>query len=354
MALRKDWPAIRAKSLWDWMERGTVEVTPLFGTRVLLVAKNAQPFKTRYELKNGEIIKHPTRYWLAEGVVLVPRWDPLDIHYDPVADDGVETLGLDELKKRGMYRLNEKILVKRSIKPFGFAILDEKIIVLIYQHVEGALHFQRQQWHISLETYSKELKEISTKLREIEEHVLKSISLKEPQRKEISEELGSVERNLKQRRKKIHKIVIKGISPRQKTAEILIEGLQGQVQLTKIGIKTVLISKPVKDLIAGIPTSIEGLRAYLVRTYQGLTQIKVRPIVRVLKLAQYCLRGALGALDVGEIKRFQHQLELVIEKLEKSQRLLQQPKKKEEFLQQEQKLEQLTLLPNSKLKKGVV
>lgn len=320
MTLRKDWPAIRAEWLWPWIGRGTVEVTPLFGTRVLLVTKNAQPFKTRYELKNGEVIKHPTRYWLGEGIILVPRWYPLDFHFDPLSDDGVEILELDELKKRGMYRLNEKILVRRSIKPFGFAILDEKIIVLIYQRVEDALHFQPQQWHISLETYSKEFKEISTELREIEEHVLKSISLKEPQRKEISEELGS--------------------------AEILIEGLQGQVQLTKIGIKTVLISKPVKDLIAGIPTSIEGLRAYLVRTYQSLTQIKVRPIVRVLKLAQYCLRRALEALDVGEIKRFQHQLELVIEKLEKSQRLLQQAKKKEEFLQQEQKLEQLTLLPN--------
>lgn len=323
MALRKDWSAIRAEWLWPWIRRGTVQVSPLFGSRVLLVARNAQPFKTRYKLKNGEVIKHPIRYRLGEGVILVPRWDPLDIHYDPVADDGVETLGPDELKKRGMYRLDEKILVRRSIKPFGFAILDEKILVLIYQRVKDALHFvplQRQQWHISLETYSKEFKEISTELREIEEHALKSISLKEPQRKEISEELGS--------------------------AEILIEGLQGQVQLTKIGIKTVLISKPVKDLTAGIPTSIEGLRAYLVRTYQSLTQIKVRPIVRVLKLAQYYLRGALRALDVGEIKRFQHQLELVIEKLEKSQRLLQQPKKKGEFLQQEQKLEQLTLLPN--------
>lgn len=315
MALKKDWPTIRAEWLWPWIGRGTVQVTPLFGTRVLLVAKNAQPFKTRYELKNGEVIKHPTRYRLAEGVVLVPRWDPLEIHYDPVADDGVETLGLDELKKRGMYRLNEKILVRRSIKPFGFAILDEKILVLIY-HVEDTLHFQRQQWHISLETYSKELKEISTELREIEEHVLKSISLKEPQRKEISEELGS--------------------------AEILIEGLQEQIQLTERGIKAVLISRPVKDLIAGTPTSIEGLRVYLVKLYQNLNQIKIRPIVRIIKLVQYRFRDVLEALDVGEIERFQHQLELVIEKLKKAEKLLLQPK----FVQQEQKIGQLMLFPN--------
>ena len=327
------------------MERGTVQVTPLFGTRVLLVAKNAQPFKTRYELKNGEVIKHPTRYWLGEGVILVPRWDPLEIHHDPVADKKVEILGVDELKESGLYRLDEKILVRQSIKPFGFAILDEKILVLIYQHVEDALHFQRQQWHISLETYSKELKEISTELREIEEHVIKSISLKETQRIEIFRELSSLEDRYRRRRQKIRQILTH-ISPREKAAEMLIQALQREVQGVKRQIQIVLASKSVKDLVAGVSTSVEGLRAYLVRLYMSLNQVKVRPIVRALKLVQYCLRGALGALDVGEIKRFQHQLELVIEKLEKSQRLLQQPKKKEEFLQQEQKLEQLTLLPN--------
>ena len=328
MALRKDWPAIRAEWLWPWTARETVQVNSLFGTRVLLVAKNAQPFKTRYELKNGEVIKHPTRYWLGEGIILVPRWDPLDFHFDPLSDDEVETLGPDELKKRGMYRLNEKILV------------------LIYQHVEDALHFQRQQWHVSLETYTQELRKISTQLSEIEDRVLKSISLKEAQRIEISEEIGSFERNLKQRRKKIYQIIVKGITPREKAAEMLIQALQREVQGVKRQIQIVLASKSVKDLAAGVSTSVEGLRAYLVRLYMSLNQVKVRPIVRALKLIQYCLRGALGSLDVGEIKRFKHQLGLVIENLEKAKKNLQQPKKKEEFVQQQEGIEQLTLLPN--------
>lgn len=325
MALRKDWSAIRAEWLWPWIARGTVQVNPLFGTRVLLVAKNAQPFKTRYD---KEFIKHPTRYWLGEGIILVPRWDPLDIHYDPVADDGVETLGPDELKKRGMYRLNEKILV------------------LIYQHVEDALHFQRQQWHVSLETYAQELKEISNQLREIEDHTLKNISLKEAQ----FEQLGAREDNLRQRRKKIHQIIVKGIAPREKAAEILIEALWDEVQIAERRIRAILISKPVKDLLADISVTIKGLRAYLIGIYQNLNQIKVRPIVRILKVTQYSLRGALGSLDVGEIKTFKHQLKLVIENLKKAEKLLQQPRRKEEFVPKEQKIKQLRL----KLKKGVV
>ena len=308
MALKGKLPAIRAEWLWDWQRSGTIEVESLLGTVVLIVAKNAKPSKTCYQQRDDKIIKNPSHYWLGQGVILVPRWDPLELHFDPIADDGVEALGLEELRQRGMYRVNEKILV------------------LIYQHVEDALHFQRQQWHIHLETYATELQKISALLTEVEERALAKIFLGAVPEIEAGE-LGTLARRYKRRREEIYQILVR-IAPRERAAEILVHALQRELQLTERGIRGILSSKSMKDLLAGVPTSLEGLRAYLVKIYLNLNQIKVRPIVRLLKLSQHYLRGGLGALAVGEIERFKHQLELVIKNLDKAQKSLQHPPEK--------------------------
>ncbi len=127
MALKKEWPAIRAEWLWEWQERGTVKTSPLFGTRVLFVLCNSRPFKKWGRVEGGQPVFYKTRYWLAEGVLLVPRWDPLESHFDPERDKGVEELTRKELGQRGMYRLEEG-----------------EVALLIYQHVEDVLHFKRQ------------------------------------------------------------------------------------------------------------------------------------------------------------------------------------------------------------------
>lgn len=311
MALKAGLPAIRAKWLWDWQERGTIKTVPLLGTRVLVVAENSRPFKTWHEFANGDVLKNATRYWMGEGVLCVPRWDPLDIHYDPIYDSGVKTLGLEELKEQGMYRLNGKLLV------------------LIYQHVEGALHFQRQQWHIRLERYAAELKEIRSFLNEIEDHALRKVFLEEAPA-EVAE-LGVLARRLRRRRQEIHQILVH-IAPRERAAEILVNALWRELQLSQRGIQGVLSSKSMEELFTGLLTRKEGLRAYLVKIYLNLNQIKVRPIVRPLKLVQHYLRGGLGALDVGEIEMFRHQLESAIENLEKAQKSLQHPKEKIEVM----------------------
>lgn len=312
MALKGKLPAIRAEWLWDWQKSGTIEVESLLGTVVLIVAKNAKPSKTCYQQRDDKIIKNPSHYWLGQGVILVPRWDPLELHFDPIADDGVEALGLKELRQRGMYRVNEKILV------------------LIYQHIEDALHFQRQQWHIHLETYATELQKISALLTEVEERALAKIFLGVVPEIEAGE-LGTLACRYKRRREKIHQILVR-IAPRERAAEILVHALQQELQLAERGIRGILSSKSMKDLLAGVPTSLEGLRAYLVKIYLNLNQIKVRPIVRLLKLSQHYLRGGLGALAVGEIERFKHQLELAIKNLDKAQKSLQHPPEKIEKL----------------------
>lgn len=311
MALKKGLLAIRAKWLWDWLERGTIQVVPLLGTSAtgaLVVVQDARPFKTCHQQEDGEAVKKAMRYWLGEGTLLVRRWDPLSIHYDPIADAQIATMGLDELKERGMYSLK-----------------DGTMLVLIYQHIEDALHFQRQQWHIRLEAYAAELQEISALLAGIEERALAGIS--EEIRGEELGTLGILDSRYRHRREKIHTILTH-LASRERAAEILIDTLRYELQLTQKSLQGVFTSKPMEDLLNDVPTSVEGLRAYLVRIYRNLNQLRVRPIVRPLKLAQHYLRVALGALDVNEPLSLKHQLELALENLDKALFSLEHPKEK--------------------------
>ena len=310
MALKKGLPAIQARWLWDWQRRGSVRVESLLGTRVLIVQENGRPSKTYHRERDGKVTKETVRYWLGQGIILVPRWDLLDFHCDPVTDEGVKSLALNELKQRGMYRLK-----------------DGTILVLIYQHVEDTLHFQRQQWHIRLERYAAELQKISTLLAEIEKRALTRISLRKAPGIEPTGELGRLMRHYQHRRGEIHQILVY-IAPRERAAEILVHTLRRELQLNQKGIQGILSSKPMKDLLASVPAPIEGMKAYLVKIYLNLNQMKVRPIVQPLKLAQHYLRGALGALDVGEPGRVVRQLELATENLRKAEQSLQHPKEK--------------------------
>ncbi|MDP2926854.1 MAG: hypothetical protein Q8N65_01820 [bacterium] len=295
MALKEGWPAIRAEWLWDWQKRGTLKTVSLFGTKVLIVAENARPRKTCYRIKGEKTYRVLTRYWLGKGVLLVPRWDPLEFHYDPVADGEVEILDSTERKERGIYRQDSGDL-----------------LVLIYQHLEDALHFQRQQWHMSLESYPEELQQIFNSLAKIEEKAL-----------EFSGD-GLRGLDYRQRREEINRILT-CLAGREKAAAILLRLFDEEITLAQKCLLATLSSQTVKDLLKGSSVNDEGLRAYLVKIYQNLSQIGVKPIVKPLDLAQRQIRAALGSLDVGETSRMVHHIKLTIKSLEEAGKSLQRP-----------------------------
>lgn len=297
MALKKGWPAIRAAWLWKWQEDQGLETTSLFSTRVLIVAKNARPAISYYQQINSETAKFKVRYWLGKGTILVPRWNPLKFHYDPVADKGLEFLSRDEQKARGIYRLD-----------------NGEFLVLIYQHVEDALHFQRQQWHILSENYPEELREISSNLAVIEEKALES----------GNGTLCALGYDYRHRRQKIHQIMVR-LAVREKAAEILLRVIEEEVGYIKRSLRNCLNSRPIKDFLKSGFTNTQGLKAYLVRSHLNLSQMGVRPIVKPLGLAQCQIRAALGSLDVLEVVRAIHHLNLAVENLEKAEKVLEQP-----------------------------
>jgi hypothetical protein len=186
--------------------------------------------------------------------------------------------------------------------------------VLIYQHVEDALHFQRQQWHILLENYPEELQKISSNLAIIEEKALENSN-------GILYALGYDYRN---RRQKIHQIMV-NLAAREKAAEILIRVIEEEVGYIKRSLLNCLNSKPIKDFLKSGFANTQGLKTYLVRNYLNLGQMGVRPIVKPLGLTQYQIRAALGSLDVLEVIRAMHHLELAIRNLEKAEKTLKQP-----------------------------
>ena len=297
MFLKKGWPAIRAAWLWKWQEDQVLETNPLFSTRVLIVAKNARPAKSYCRRINSETVKFKVRYWLGKGTILVPYWKPLKLHYDPVADRGLESLNRDEQKVKGIYRLD-----------------NGELLVLIYQHVEDALYFQRQQWHILLENYPEELQKISSNLAIIEDKALES----------SNGTLCALGYDYRNRRQKIHQIMTK-LAAREKAAEILLRVIEEEVGYTKRSLRNCLNSRSIKDFLKSGFANTQGLKAYLVRNYLNLGQMGVRPIVKPLGLAQYQIRAALGSLDVLEVIRAMHHLELAIQNLEKAEKTLKQP-----------------------------
>lgn len=297
MALKKGWPAIRAAWLWKWQEDQVIETVPLFSTRVLIVAKNARPAKSYYKQINSETAKFTVRYWLSKGTILAPRWNPLKFHYDPVADKWLEFSSRDEQKTRGIYRLD-----------------NGELLVLIYQHVEDALHFQRQLWHILLEDYPQELQKISSNLAVIEERALES----------SNGTLCALGYDYRNRRQKIHQIMVK-LTAREKAAEILLRVIEEEVGYIKRSLRSCLNSKPIKDFLKSGFTNTQGLKTYLIRSYLNLSQMGVRPIVKPLGLAQCQIRAALGSLDVLDVIRVVHHLELAVQNLEKAEKVLKQP-----------------------------
>jgi len=297
VALKKGWPVIRAAWLWKWQEDQVIETNPLFSTRVLIVAKNARPAKSYYRQMNGETAKFKARYWLAKGTILVPRWNPLKFHYDPVADKGLEPLSRDEQKAKGIYRLD-----------------NGEFLVLIYQHLEDAFHFQRQQWHILSENYPEELQKISSNLAMIEERALES----------SNGTLCALGYDYRDRRQKIHQIMVK-LAAREKAAEILLRVIKEEVAYIKRSLLNCLNSRPIKDFLKSGFANSQGLKAYLVRSYLNLGQMGIRPIVKPLDLAQCQIRAALGSLDVLEVTRVIHHLKLAIQNLEKAEKTFKQP-----------------------------
>jgi hypothetical protein len=302
MALKGGLPALRAEWVWKWQEKGRLKTTSLFGTRVLIVDQSAYLGRVCHRGKEAAVVKVTPRYWLGKGIFFVPRWDLLEEHRDPLADQGVESLSRAELRARGMCRLK-----------------DGAIALLIYQHVEDAFHFQRQQNHIRLETYARELQRISVDLESIEAKAAAG---------RITDELGNLDADQRRRRQEIYRILTQ-LASRERAAEILLDILRREISLAKRNLGATLSSKPMKDFLAGVsakrPKTIEGLRAYLTRIYQNLNQIKVRPLVTPLNLTQYHLREVLGSLDVCEVTRLCRQLEQAMKSLEAAERVLESP-----------------------------
>jgi hypothetical protein len=189
-----------------------------------------------------------------------------------------------------------------------------ELLVLIYQHVEDALHFQRQQWHILLENYPEELQKISSNLAVIEERALES----------SNGTLCALGYDYRNRRQKIYRIMI-NLAAREKAAEILLRVIEEEVVYIKRSLLNCLKSRAIKDFLKSNFANSQGLKAYLIRSYLNLGQMGVRPIVKPLGLAQCQIRAALGSLEVLEVARAIHHLELAIKNLEKAEKTLKQP-----------------------------
>lgn len=297
MALKKG-PAIRAEWLWKWQRRGIIKVVSLLGTRVLLVTGNSRPAKTYHRLdKRKNVAKGTVRYWLGRGIILVPRWDPLKLHYDPTVDKEVQDDGLDEeLKKRGMFRLK-----------------DGSVIVLIYQHLGSILLFQRQQWHIQLERYAPELQRLSEELARLEKRATQEIEVLEicqGRMEEISEILARIE-------------------IREKTANAILHLMRSQISLAISGLKNVLTSKPMESLRLGLPANLTGLKTYLTNAQQQLGRIgKIRPVIRRLGLAYSCLNEVLESLDTRNAEKASQLIVKTSGILERTLQALEQPEDK--------------------------
>lgn len=293
---------MRARWVWGWLSRGTLSAEPLFGTRVLLVLDNSRPQITHDGLT--------TRYWLGEGILLVPRWDPLELHYDPVADADVEKLSAEELAQRGMLRV------------------DDQTLVLIYQHVDGVLHFQRQQWHIRLQKYAAELREIQEDLTILERKALEVLTEAPTDGRERFRALAEVRKRRRDRRREIETILSVGVAPRERAAKILMAALKRELTSVRRRIGGVFNTATYRDLRSGRPVSKEGLRTYIADLYFDLEGVKVRPVVRRIKLAQRHLRLALGALDVSVYAELEKELKAAAEDLELVLPLLKHPEEK--------------------------
>lgn len=308
MALNKGQPAIRAKQLWGWVESGTVKVSPLLGTRILIVARNSRPQVTWHRATVSGPEKHRTRYWWGTGVIFAPRWDPLKEHFDPIADDlaEIEKMSNHQLHQRGMYRLR-----------------DGNVVILIYQHVADALHFQRQQWHIRLGSYGNELRRLQEALGVIEEVALAHVTAPNPPA-EVLPQLEAAENSLRQRRQQIETITTH-LADRERAAAILIDALQRETTAVRNGILGSLQSQTLKDLLNGQPTNVAGLQRYLAQKHQRLDKILVRPIVRPVRRAQLGLCAAIGSLAVGNGDRAARQLNQTLRLLDGARAVLEQP-----------------------------
>jgi hypothetical protein len=211
--------------------------------------------------------------------------------------DKVENLSREELARRGMFRLE-----------------DGTIIVLIYQHDEDLLALQRQQWHIRLETYSRELQGIEADLDKIESQ-LTFTSTKPP--------YLAVE--LRRRRRNIHSILT-ALAPRGMAAKLFLETLKNELQREMRSLEAALSSQPIKKSWSG--DRAEGLRAFLVGSYKRLGELQIRPVVRPLGIAKNHLVVTLGSLDVGDTPNISRQIKLAMEWLVKALKLLEHPEGK--------------------------
>jgi len=311
MALKNGLPAIRAEWLWRWQERGSITTFPLFGTGVLIVANNNRPQITFHQEKKGQIVKVTIRYWLAEGIILVPRWDPIEEHSDPVADGDIKSLGIEALKQRGMFQRK----------------MGGQIFILIYQHVDDICAAQRQQVYIQ-KAYTPELQEIEKALAEIEARALR-YAFVEPDTESL--------RPLIDRKEQVYAI-LPHIKEREAATKALRSKILGTLKEAERALRVMFISEPFvrwldmnadgllerpsKELLDNVQQLLVGLKNRLVNLYFELNKIKVRPIVRSLKLAQLYLRASIGAIGVVKVEIFDRQIMLAIKKLEQAQKLV--------------------------------
>jgi len=282
MALKEGLTAIRAEWLWVWTKSGSLKINLLVDpkTRVFVVTENSRPSITFHE-KDGA--KRTIRYWLAQGTILNPRWDLLSHYFDPVADQGIEKLEPEKLAERFMFRLK-----------------DGQIVVLIYQHVEDLLHFLRQQEHVQ-DDYTIQARIISSKrmLDKIEDDFCRWF--------------------LQDWKQQIDRILDRIIS-KERAAKDLRNKLAINLRSAEKSIGSILSCEPMKELAKNNKTvSVIGMIAHMVSIYTDLNKMKVLPLVPFINLAQFHIRGAIGALQVREVERACSHIESVIYHLQEAQ-----------------------------------
>jgi len=267
MALKPGLPAMRAESVWQWLKRGSLHAGPLYNTRVLLITENSQP------------VAGGIRYWLGRGVLLVPKW----IKY--TGSENVSELDDAVLHQRGMYRQQDGLMV-----------------MLIYQHVEDVLHLQRQQWHV-YEGFRPTGKEIT--------------------------ELTDIEKVAAGNEKHVARIVWQA-SERERAADSLLVSMRNVLNSAIGGLAWVLDNKATARFLAGEEPSLELVSRALAMTCKNLNHLRgVRPVGRLVSLAQGHLRGAIGSLHVGDAAEFSRAMLFAKGALVQARAAMDQPEKEE-------------------------
>ncbi len=168
-----------------------------------------------------------------------------------------------------------------------------------------------------MDTYAVELAEIKDSLSELENIAAEAF---QEEGRELETD-SSLIVQYQHRRQEIHEILF-SVRGRERAAQWLLYSLERELSLAKDGIKGVLGSAPLQKLRRGEKASLRGAQAYLVKTYEQLGGLRIRPVVHNINWAQEALLSALGALAVRDPQTFSRKAWMAVRHLSQAQKNL--------------------------------